>query len=72
MKMLPPQVVVEERRRGRPRRAEDTQPNAHLHLTLTPEEYDAADAIAKRDRITIQQVIRQSLKQLLIERNTRD
>ncbi|CAB4177389.1 hypothetical protein UFOVP998_29 [uncultured Caudovirales phage] len=66
MKMLPAQVVIEERRRaGRPRRSDDVAPNADVHLTLPPEEYDAVDAIAKRERISIQQVIRRGLKREL-------
>lgn len=39
-------------------------PSADVHLTLPPEDYDRADAIAKRKRTSIQHVIRDALKRL--------
>jgi len=67
MKMLPPTVVVQPRRRGRPTYASGDTPPADVHLTMAPEDYDQAYAIAARDRVSIQEVLRRALKRLIEE-----
>jgi hypothetical protein len=72
VKMLPPQVVIEPapaRRRGRPTLAKDGTPPAYVHLTLSPDDFDAAEQIAKSDpsAASIQDVIRRALKRLIAD-----
>lgn len=57
--------VREERRRGRPSLASGDTPAADVHLTLRPEDYDRLDAVAKRERKSIQQVIRDAVALLV-------
>lgn len=57
--------VSVERRRGRPSLASGDTPAADVHLTLRPEDYDRLDAIARRERTSIQRVIRDAVARLI-------
>jgi hypothetical protein len=63
--MLPPTVVVQPAKRGRPTFASGDTPPADVHLTMAPEDYDHAYRIAARDRISVQEVLRRALKRLI-------
>jgi len=66
MKMEPPTVIVEKpRRRGRPGLSDPAAPSADVHLTMSPEDYDRAYALATKDHCSVQTVIRRALKRLI-------
>lgn len=60
-----------ERRRGRPSLASGTTPPADVHVTLRPEDYDNIDAIARRERKSVPQVIREAITRLIASDRSR-
>jgi hypothetical protein len=66
MKTERPTVTIVTPGKKNPRAISTTdEPPAYLHLTLTPEDYDAAYQLAKRDRVTVQEVVRRALREHL-------
>lgn len=65
--MDPPTVVVPQRRPGRPPVDDSGAEPAAVHLTLPAADYDAAFQYAKRNRKSVQEIIRQALKRLLAD-----
>lgn len=62
MRMRRPQVVV-QRKPGRPRSVSASdEPAAAVHLTLDADDYDFAYRRARRDGITVPEVIRRAIK----------
>lgn len=64
MRMKPPTVTVPlpRRRPGRRSISNTSEPSADCHVTLDPVDYDKAYAIAKRDRVSVPEVLRRALK----------
>jgi hypothetical protein len=50
-----------KRKRGRPRLASDDE-SVPVHLTLPSREYDLAYALARRDRISVPEVLRRAFR----------
>lgn len=66
MKMAPPTVTVDERRRrGRPPVSTTDTPPADVHLVLPAEDYDHAYRLATKGRCSVQRVIRHALRRLI-------
>ncbi len=63
--MLPPIVVVERKRRGRPPLGAGSTPSADVHFRMPAEDYDQASAIASRQRVSVTEVIRRAVKKLI-------
>lgn len=63
--MLPQRVVVEIKRRGRPRVDGGAAPSADVHLRMRAEDYDQAFAMASRQRMTVTEIIRLAVKRLI-------
>ena len=63
MNMLPPVVVVERKRRGRPPLG--STPSAEVHFRLPAEDYDQAFAIAQRQRVSVTDILRRAIKKLI-------
>jgi hypothetical protein len=62
MRTQPPTVTITTRKKnGRPAISASAEPSAYLHLTLAPEDYDAAWKKAQAERISVQEVIRRAL-----------
>ena len=59
----------EPRRRGRPPLTRGDIP-AHVNLTVPSRDYDRADAIAKRDGISVPEVLRRGLARVLSDERT--
>jgi hypothetical protein len=57
-------MTHDPKRRGRPP-LDAAAKSAAVHLKLTPADYDRVDQIARRDRVSIPDVIRRSLRRLL-------
>lgn len=57
--------MTERRRPGRPRIHPSDRPSAAVHVKLSAADYDAADRLARSQRVTIQDVIRQGLRREL-------
>jgi len=61
-----PTVTITTRKKPGPRSISTTdQPPADVHLTLAPEDYDAAYKIAARERISVPELLRQALRAFL-------
>lgn len=66
--MLPPLVVVPERRKGRGDRVANGEiPAADVHLKVDPDDYDRLEAIAKRNREKLGPTIRRALKKFIAD-----
>lgn len=63
MKMSPPTVVVERKKRGRPPLG--STPSADVHFRMASEDYDQAFAIASRHRLSVNDIIRRAIKKLI-------
>jgi hypothetical protein len=58
------------KRTGRPPLDDDDE-SVPLHLTVTAKQYDTLDGRARRDRVSIQEIIRRDLKASAEKKNTK-
>jgi len=70
VKMKPPTVTVhyerqEGRRRGGRPPISTTGQSASVYVTLDPDDYDRAYAVASRDRVSMPEVLRRALRKFL-------
>jgi hypothetical protein len=69
MRTQRPTVTITTRKKnGRPALSASAAPSPDVHLTLAPEDYEAAWALAQAERISVQEIFRRAFAAYLREK----